>query len=340
MVIRKRLVAVVSGSGVSVIAKRSAGNRSPCRLAMALPDKLNSPAARAGALLPAMAVKVSSSASPGSAASAGGDGGVVACTPSWGRVWRLLRRKHFSPFKTYVNRAHRTVVVLNPKVGTKSFRQALTDGMREILGVTDPSEGRYRLFKKAREFQFAPMRDYVHAFRFASEYRFFAFARNPYARLRSAWQNKFAYGHTAGYSRSIRRKELGRLRRFARTRGLPGAESGASIPFETFLAYVESQPAGRRDHHWDDQYHVLLMDDLRYERVFKMEGEFTAGLREIFDRIGLKGPAIEAILATQKNISPKNEAPVFTAEFAARAQKIYARDFAVFGYDVESWRGL
>lgn len=264
----------------------------------------------------------------------------AASAPSWARLFRIVGRKHFSPFKTYVNRPCRTVVVLNPKVGTKSFRQALTDGMREFFGVTDPSDGRYRLIKKAREFAFAPCRDYAHALRRTGEYRFYCFVRNPYARLRSAWQNKFAYGHTAGYSRSIRRKELGRLRRFARARALPGGDDGTAIPFETFLSYVESQPAGRRDHHWDDQYHVLLMDDLRYERCFKMEGEFTTGLREIFSRIGLHGPAMEAILGTQKNTSPKNEAPVFTAELAARAQKIYARDFAVFGYDVESWRGL
>jgi hypothetical protein len=257
-------------------------------------------------------------------------------------VWRVLRQKHFSPFKTYVNRARRTVVILNPKVGTKSFRQALTDGLREIHGVTDSSEGRYRLIKKAREFQFAPIRDYVHAFRCAHEYRFFAFVRNPYARLRSAWQNKFAYGHStgAGYSRSIRRRELGRLRALARSRGLPGGKNGAAIPFETFLAYVESEPPGRRDHHWDEQYCVLLMDELSYERVFKMEGEFTHGLREIFARIGLTGPAMDAIFCTQRNTSPKNEAPVFTAELAARAQRIYAREFATFGYDVDSWRGL
>jgi hypothetical protein len=85
---------------------------------------------------------------------------------------------------------------------------------------------------------------------------------------------------------------------------------------------------------------VLLMDDLRYERCFKMEGEFTAGLRQIFARIGLTGPKMDAILGTQKNTSPKDEAPVFTAELAARAAKLYGRDFAVFGYDLESWRGL
>ena len=48
-------------------------------------------------------------------------------TPSWPRAWRVFRNRHFSLFKTYVNRERRTVVVLNPKVGTKSFRQALTD---------------------------------------------------------------------------------------------------------------------------------------------------------------------------------------------------------------------
>ncbi|HXR52957.1 MAG TPA: sulfotransferase family 2 domain-containing protein [Steroidobacteraceae bacterium] len=260
--------------------------------------------------------------------------------PGWPGFFRILRRRHFSPFKTYVNRSCRTVVVLNPKVGTKSFRQALTDGMREVFGITDPSQGRYRLFKKAREFQFAPIRDYAHAFRFPGEYQFFCFVRNPYARLRSAWQNKFAYGHLQGYSRSIRRRELGRLRRFARGASLPGAADGSAIPFATFLAYVESQPAGSRDHHWDDQCDVLLMGDIRYEHCFRMEGEFGAGLRQIFGRIGLTGPAIEALLATQRNVSPRDEAPVYDVALAERVARLYARDFQRFGYDTASWQGL
>jgi Sulfotransferase family len=261
-------------------------------------------------------------------------------TSGWLGFWRILRRKHFSPFKTYVNRKHRTVVILNPKVGTKSFRQALTDGMREIHGVLDPSEGRYRLFKKAREFQFAPLVDYAHAFRNASEYEYFCFVRNPYARLRSAWQNKFADGHERGYSRSIRRRELGRLRRFATAAALAGATEGSAIPFTTFLAYVESQHAGTRDHHWDDQHHVLLMRDIRYASCFRMEGEFAAGLEQVFARLGLVGPAMERILSTQKNVSPPVNAPVYTPELAARVHRLYADDFRLFGYDADSWRGL
>ncbi len=258
----------------------------------------------------------------------------------WAGFAGMLTRRHFSPFKTYVNRARRTVVVLNPKVGTKSFRQALTDAMRELHGITDPSEGRYRLFKKAREFQFAPIRDYAHAFRFPQEYEFFCFVRNPYARLRSAWQNKFAYGHEQGYSRSIRRRELPRLRRFARIAGLPGGADGTAIPFTTFLAYVESQPSGRRDHHWDDQHQVLLMDGVRYAQWFRMEGEFAPGMRRIFERLGLTGPAAERILGTRRNMSPTEEAPVFTPELAARVHRLYARDFELFGYTEDSWRGL
>jgi hypothetical protein len=266
-------------------------------------------------------------------------GAQVALT-GWRAFWEILREKHFSPFKTYVNRERRTVVILNPKVGTKSFRQALTDGMREVQGIADPSQGRYRLLKKAREFPFAPLRDYAHAFRHPGEYQFFCFVRNPYARLRSAWQNKFAYGHTQGYSRSIRRRELGRLRRFAAAADLPGGAEGSAIPFETFLAYVESQPTGQRDHHWDEQYCVLLMDRVRYERCFRMEGEFGSGMRQIFERIGLTGAGMDRVLATQKNVSPRDEAAVYTPELAARVQRLYERDFTLHGYDPESWRGL
>lgn len=260
--------------------------------------------------------------------------------PGWRGFVSMLGEKHFSPFKTYVDRAHRTVVVLNPKVGTKTFRQALSDSLREVRGFADPSEGRYAMFRNARRFPFAPLADYADALRHPGQYQFFCFVRNPYARLRSAWQNKFAYGHVNGYSRSIRRRELGRLRQHARAAGLPGGGKDEAIPFSTMLAYVESQPAGHRDHHWDDQHAVLLMHRLRYQRCFRMEEEFTLGMREVFSRLGLAGPAVERALATQRNVSPRAEPPVYTAALAERVHRLYARDFQRFGYAVDSWRGL
>jgi hypothetical protein len=71
-----------------------------------------------------------------------------------------------------------------------------------------------------------------------------------------------------------------------------------------------------------------------------MEGEFTDGMRQIFARIGLAGPAMEKILGTQKNASPRSEPPVYTPELAARTFRLYQRDFNAFGYDEDSWRGL
>jgi len=260
--------------------------------------------------------------------------------PGWRGFFSMLGERHFSPFKTYVDRAHRTVVILNPKVGTKTFRQALVDGLREVHGYTDPSNGRYRLFPNARRFPFAPAADYAHALRFPGEYQFFCFVRNPYARLRSAWQNKFAYGHDQGYSRSIRRRELPRLRRFARGAGLPGGRAEEAIPFATFVAYVESQPSGRRDHHWDDQHQVLLMQRLQYQQFFRMEGEFRQGLQTIFERIGLTGPAIDRALATEKNVSPRQQLPVYTPELAVRVHRLYRKDFELFGYPEDAWNGL
>jgi chondroitin 4-sulfotransferase 13 len=264
----------------------------------------------------------------------------AAAPAGWPALIAVLTERHFSPFKTYVDRAQRTVVVLNPKVGTKTFRQALVDGLREVRGQADPSAGRYRLFRNARRFPFAPLSDYIHALRCPAEYEFFCFVRNPYARLRSAWQNKFAYGHTEGYSRSIRRRELPRLRRFARGASLPGARDGEAIPFTTFLAYVESQPSGARDHHWDDQHKVLLMHRLRYAACFHMEGEFTLGLERILTRIGLAGQSLQRILATQRNVSPRNEAPVYDAQLAERVYRLYREDFTRFAYAADSWHGL
>jgi hypothetical protein len=256
------------------------------------------------------------------------------------RAVRLLTRTHFSPFKFFVDREHRTVVVLNPKVYTKTLRDGLARGVCKFRGWTDPSQGRYRLWGNARKFPCASLREYWHAMSHANEYAFYAFVRNPYARVRSAWLDKLAYGHETGYPRSTRRRVIGRLRRFARRRGLPGGDAGSAVPFPTFLSYVEAEPAGRRDHHWDQQHAVLLMDDLRYTRLFHVETQFRDGLTEIFARIGFAPEWVTELAALHHNESTKPAEPVLDAELAHRVHAIYERDFAENGYAEDSWHGL
>jgi len=258
----------------------------------------------------------------------------------WGRVWRVFTDRHFSPYKVYINRPRRTVVVLNPKVGTQSFRYALNRGLRDFFGQQDVSEGRYPWWKKAREFPLARLRDYVRAFRNAEDFSFACFVRNPYKRLRSAWLDKLAHGHREGYPPSTRRRVLGPLRRFARRHKLPGGEANAAIPFPTFLAYVESERTGRRDHHWDEQYSVLLMNEIRYENVFQLETQYREGMTQIFSQLGFEGAWIDQLITAPRNTSMQLTESVYTDDLAERVRRIYARDFAALGYGEETWRGL
>jgi hypothetical protein len=239
-----------------------------------------------------------------------------------------------------VDREYRTVVMLNPKVGTKTLRDGLARGVCRFRGWSDASQGRYGLLSNARNFPCAPVRDYWHAVRHADEYALYAFVRNPYARVRSAWLDKLAFGHATGYPRSVQRRVIGPLRRFARRRGLSGGAPASAVPFSTFLSYIEAEPAGRRDHHWDEQHAVLLMDDLRYTRVFHLETQFREGLTEIFGRIGFASDWVDELAGLRRNESAKHVEPVFDADLARRAHAIYARDFAGLGYAEDSWRGL
>ena len=257
-----------------------------------------------------------------------------------GHASRILIQPHFSPFKPFVDRENRTVVMLNPKVGTWTLRDGLARGVCKFRGWSDSSQGRYRLLSNARNFPCASLRDYWHAISHANEYAFYAFVRNPYARVRSAWLDKLAFGHTTGYPRSARRRVIGSLRRLARRRGLSGGAPASAVPFSTFLSYIEAEPAGRRDHHWDEQHAVLLMDDLRYTRVFHLETQFREGLTEISARIGFPSAWVDELVTSRRNESTKHAEPVFDSDLARRTHAIYARDFAELGYGEDSWRGL
>ena len=256
------------------------------------------------------------------------------------RPFQFLFHRHFSPDKMYVNRACQTALILNPKVGSSSFRHILGQGIRDVQGRDHLSEGRYLLIPRARKFPIARIRDYIYAFNHPEEYEFYCFVRNPYSRLKSAWVDKLALGHEQCYPRSIRGRQLQHLRKFAARNGLPGGENESPVPFETFLAYVEAGATGRRNHHWDEQYSVLLMDLIRYTRLYKIETEFVDGMKHILTRIGLNDPRVIELLNSPQNKSRGWPDPVYNDQLAARVHRLFARDFDVLGYDINSWQGL
>ncbi len=253
---------------------------------------------------------------------------------------RTTLQPHFSPDKIYINRACRTAVVLNPKVGSTSFRYTLSKGLHEVQRCKYASGGIYRLFRVAREFPIAPLRDYLHAFAHPEQYEFYGFVRNPYARLKSAWNDKLANGHSTEYPRSIRGWQLKRIRRHAAVRHLRGGDENSPIPFVTLLDYIESEPPGVRNHHWDEQFAVLLMDRIHFTRVFRIETEFVEGIKLILRRIGLDDPRVTSELDTLRNSGQKGGDPVYSQDLAERAFQIYARDFETLGYPEDSWIGM
>jgi hypothetical protein len=257
---------------------------------------------------------------------------------SWFGALPVLARRHFSPFKMYVRRDLNLVVVLNPKVGSTTFRKVLVSGLQQI--GEKPLLGPHWPVRLERRYETPAPQDLFHVLMHPGRYQFHCFVRNPYARIVSAWMNKLADPHARGSYPRTTSGLVPVIRRFAARRGLPGSEPESLSPFRTFVAYVESQPEGRRDHHWDTQRSVLFTDLLPYDRVHILESGFTAGMIEILTRIGLSPDWIVQQLERPRNVSSKPAQPLYDAELADQVYRIYAGDFAEFGYDRDSWRGL
>jgi hypothetical protein len=249
----------------------------------------------------------------------------------------LLRRRHFSPYKTYIRRDLGLVVYFNPKVGSTTIKRLLVEGL-QTLGER-PMLSRLWPINQTRRYLTASLSDHLHLLRQPHKYEFFTFVRNPYARLISAWKDKLAAEGELPTARSVR-KATAEVRAFAARQRLPGSERGSAIPFDTFVSYVESQGEGRRDQHWDTQRSVLLTDVIPFSRVFRMETEFAAGVTEILTRLGLPEDWAAERLKRPQNASRKSSQPVFDQALADRVYRCFESDFAQFGYDRESWRAL
>jgi hypothetical protein len=238
----------------------------------------------------------------------------------------------------YVNRQAGLVLVLNPKVGTMFFREALSEGLKEHCGLADPSEGRYWPFEIPRQFPMAKIRDYLAALRRPGEFDFYAFVRNPYARLFSAWKDKFYNGHHQGYPQLFRGSRLSDLRSFARRRNEPGGRDGELIPFGTFVRYVLGGEIGRMDHHWDAQHAVLMMERFRYARLFRIEDERSEGMQTVFGKLGFNREWIAARAGQLRNESGNDRPAWYDENLAEGVYDKFRRDFDSLGYARDSWR--
>jgi hypothetical protein len=248
---------------------------------------------------------------------------------------RIVCQRHFSPFKTYIRRDLGLVVCVSPKVGSSAIRKVLVEGL-QMIGAK-PKLGRYWPLTLTRRYLTPRPTELIDTLIHLERYEFHCFVRNPYARLLSAWKDKMAFGHDHAPSMA---RVVPRIRRFAARHGLPGHAPDTTIPFPTFVAYVESGREGHRNQHWDTQRSILFTDLIDYYRIFRMETDFVTGMTEILTRIGLPEDWAIEKLKKPLNASGRISEPVYDASLAKRVYKVFACDFEQFGYDPDSWQGL
>jgi hypothetical protein len=247
---------------------------------------------------------------------------------------------HFSLGKTYVHRGKRVALILNPKVGSTSVREIFRSMRAELPETEAHLKGQFRFLKNARSLPMASLPDYYDAISNSRRYHFYTFVRNPYKRLKSAWEDKLGYGHESAYPRSIRGRRLSAVRALCREHGLPGGAPNTAVPFPSFLALLESGDKRMSNHHWDRQVDVLLTDRLDYHRFFKIETEFVEGMKILFAELDLPPAAYRFIDIPRRNESVKRAGAVYDETLAARVHRLFEADFALFGYDPQSWCGV
>jgi hypothetical protein len=161
------------------------------------------------------------------------------------------------------------------------------------------------------------------------DWRRFAFVRNPYARLYSAYKSKIA---------DLASPYVGVRETIWRVAGhrQPPAEPP---PFEAFIRYVAQLPDLERDGHWRSQTGALCLDLVDYGFVGRfetLERDLAAILRSLGAPDDLYGE-LGVVVGASAGLPA---AAAYDAALAQVAYELYRADFETFGFAQGSWRDL
>lgn len=155
----------------------------------------------------------------------------------------------------------------------------------------------------------------------------FAFVRNPYARLVSAWADKFQNKPLVAGDAFV---DLYLAHRAAIDPALPhGAEETLSFP--QFVEFAVATCDRRVNAHWQLQDDLLTMPGIDLDFTGKVES-FGADFARVMDHIGADPRTRRALGATFNASLHRPWPDYYDNTLAARAHRAYERDFARFGY--------
>ena len=155
----------------------------------------------------------------------------------------------------------------------------------------------------------------------------FAFVRNPYARLYSAYKNKIA---------DLASPYIGVRAAIWRMAGNRQPPSEAP-PFEAFVRYVAQQPDAQRDGHWRSQAGALCLDLIDYGFVGRVE-TLQTDLATVLRSLAAPEAFHDGLDAVVGASAGSPAAAAYDAALAHLVHQTYEADFEIFGYARGSWR--
>lgn len=227
---------------------------------------------------------------------------------------------------TYHSRAsarHSYLTVAVPKVGCTTLKRALH--ALEGLPPADPWWAVHDAGEQLRLSHYAEPD--ARRLMTGPEVLRFAFVRNPYDRILSAWKSKVLAPKDARYAPL-------RARIRAAVGYPPRGDDSPVVAFGDFVRFVAT--GADDDGHWARQTEVLACDEISYDVVGRFEN-FAADLRVVLERLGAK-PGVVALADEITN--PTDHVPLaaaYDSELASIVFDYYRADFDAFGYDRDSW---
>jgi hypothetical protein len=108
---------------------------------------------------------------------------------------------------------------------------------------------------------------------------------------------------------------------------------------QTFSNFVEKEveALGQIEHHFAPQYQLLFPDFIPYTKIFQLErfAEFERAFLAHLESVGAK--AIPEFTDRNRSVYPDWRL-YYDRPTAERVARIFAKDFAAFGYDLDSGR--
>jgi hypothetical protein len=219
---------------------------------------------------------------------------------------------------------HGLIYISVPKCASTTIKGALSVLDR---GVAPPSD---RLHARRYSGLYSPLRVGLSTFRqlaLSPNTLRFSFVRNPYARLVSAWADKFQDKPLVPGNSFI---EAYLDHRPAIDRALPHG-AGRTLSFVQFVTFAIVTADCRLDAHWQMQDDLVSMPGISVNFVGKVEN-FSDDFTRVLDHVGADERVRTAVRARHNESRHQPWRDYYNDALAKQVYRAYRRDFERFGY--------